>query len=155
MLRVPPLRQPDPAACFPTAACAVLLFRGVVVEYEDIAEACGLSSAGTVQERAIQGLCENEFEVEVLTEFDRETIADAIAEERPPILTLEMRPGVAQGHAVVICDLEGDVLTVIDPAFGEYRQLRWSEILPLVGRGITGVVLIGGVEPNSNLESQA
>jgi hypothetical protein len=125
------------------------------VEYEDLAQACGLSSAGTVQERAIQGLCESEFDVEVLADFNREMIADLIADERPPILTLELRPGLPQGHAVVICDLQGDMLTVMDPAFGEYRDLQWSEILPLVGRGITGVVLIGGVEPNPAPENQA
>lgn len=146
MLRVPKLRQPDLVTCFPTAVWAVLLYHGYEVEFGEVASACRLGRYGVLQEIAVQGLREAEYDVQVAEVVDAETIRSALDGDCPLIITVET--GVTEeggfGHAVVVCDLEGDVLTVMDPLRGEYEHLSLGEALPQLGRGLSGALLISG-----------
>jgi len=146
MSLVPRVRQPDPVACFPTCVWAVLTFQRQDVEYEEVFEACVMDAYGALDPIALQGLQEAGWDVEVLREFDPETVLNALEEERPLIVSL---PQACVGehllyHAVVICELAEDAAVVMDPAVGEYVSVPLSDPRLNGGQNLAGGFFIGG-----------
>ena len=147
MLLVPRRRQPNPVACLPTCVWSVLTFEGYAVDYEEVAAACLLDNRGAVLELTGLGLQEAGWDVEILAEFDLERVKTALDEERPLVAALRIEPlgGEPMAHAVVICGLTEDTLTVMDPLAGDYVALPLHEIvkdLPVRFKGgffITGM----------------
>ena len=129
MLLVPRRRQPDPIACLPTCIWSVLTFQGNTVDYEEVVAACRLDWRGAVLELAIQSLREAGWDVEVVSELDMEQVRAALAEDRP--LIASMLPEEAVGdlvtHAIVICGLSDETITVMDPLLGDYVSLPLAE----------------------------
>ena len=145
MLKIQPYRQPDRIHCLPACVWSVLRFMGEEVPYDVVVEACALGPLGAIDEIAMQGLREAGWDVDVLGSPDRESIEAALAEERPVILTL---PVGKQGsdfflHAVVVCDADGEGLTIMDPQVGDYKSLPARALLLRSGHGLVGPLLIG------------
>ena len=145
MLRVPPQRQPDPVTCLPACVWSVLQYVGQSVSYDEIEVACRLGRYGALDDLAIQGLMEAGWDVEVVQQFDPEFLRAAIEDERPLILTLTTGHAGLHGfaHAVVLCDLTEDMLTVMDPLYGDYRTLAFAEASVRFAAGFRGFFICG------------
>src|SRR5687768_9137959 len=146
MLPVPRLRQPDSVSCLPACVWSVLRFQGYEVEYPDVARACRLGQLGAVPELAIQGLMEAGWDVEVLREFDVETVEEALAAERPLIVMLTVGSiGIESfGHAVVLRGITEEAVSVMNPMIGEYETIPRHEFADLVARDFSGAFFIAG-----------
>jgi ABC-type bacteriocin/lantibiotic exporter with double-glycine peptidase domain len=146
MLQVPRIRQPNRVTCLPACVWAVLRYQELPVELDDIIAACRLDSRGAVQEIALQGLRDEGWEVESLTSFDAADVAAELAEGRPLIISLARHERVA--HAVVVCAIEGQVVTVMDPLEGGYVQMPLAEVLWQLEEGLSGGFFIAGADPS-------
>jgi hypothetical protein len=124
----------------------VLRHQGHDVELDEIVALCRLGPFGALQDRAAQSLREAGWDVELVDEFDVEAVKAAIEEGRPLVVSLDLgRVGEAEfAHAVVICDIGRDTVVVMDPWYGDYRELRMVDVMLQVGRGLSGMLLIGG-----------
>ena len=145
MLRVPQIRQPHRSACLPTCVWAVLNFKGRVVSFEDVLEACDLDPEGANPVLSAAGLADAGFDIDPLEEPTIERIRRALDDHEPLIATLPVGSvdDNVYAHAVVVCDLRAEQLVVMDPAVGEYVEIEVTRFLLQVEKGLAGTFLIG------------
>ncbi len=121
MLKVPLVRQPNDTACLPTCVRAVLAYRGFRLSHDDVAEMCRTQKTGSAAELAVDGLIEAGIDAE-LHQFDGMVELQAALEDgRPVVAILQHLSGGT--HAVVVCEISADTVTVMDPALGDYVEL--------------------------------
>jgi hypothetical protein len=94
----------------------------------------------------MDGLREAGWDVEWLDEFDPAAIREALAEGRPPILTLSLGwvENAYFAHAVVVCAWTEDIVTVMDPLHGEYVEIPQETVFLDGASGIGGGFFIAG-----------
>ena len=119
MLRVPAIRQPSEITCLPTCVRAALLFLGRSIPQEEAEDACGTGSRGTVVDVALDGLAGAGMDAE-LRQFA--SIDDLLGElsDGQPVIALIRHPSGSL-HAVVVCDVTDDTVTIMDPGKGAYE----------------------------------
>jgi ABC-type bacteriocin/lantibiotic exporter with double-glycine peptidase domain len=146
MLLVPRRRQPSPVECLPTCLWSVLTYEGYAIAYEEILRACLLGPRGALLELAAQGLREAEWDIEVVTEFDLDALRTALADERPMVAAFFMGEsgGEAYAHAVVVCGLDDEAISVMDPETGEYVRISIERFVRGDGRRFEQGLFIGG-----------
>jgi ABC-type bacteriocin/lantibiotic exporter with double-glycine peptidase domain len=144
-LPVPLCRQPSSVTCFPACVWSVLRYQGQGVSYEELEEACLLDELGAVDELAMQGLREAGWDVELLQDPTLNELEASFDEDRPVIALLALGAVGTQVllHAVVLCGLEGEVLTVMDPLVGEYVDLTITEVRQIIAPGFNGMRVAG------------
>lgn len=121
MLKIPTLRQVSSVTCLPTCLRAVLAYRGLELSEEEVVEACDTSVDGTRADMAVQGLSDAGFDVEIRQFADAEALRECLGEGQPVIAFLQHPSG--QLHAVVVCEVDAEEVTYMDPARGEYRSM--------------------------------
>jgi ABC-type bacteriocin/lantibiotic exporter with double-glycine peptidase domain len=142
MLRVPRLKQPDSTSCLPTCVEAVLRYHGYAANAARIREWCYTTSRGSDADLAVQGLNEAGIDAELLQCGSLAEIRELLDQGRPPIVLL-FEVGDYY-HTVVVCDLDGDVFTFMDPRTGEYVQASAQELSLDWAPPSGEVLLIGG-----------
>jgi len=144
LLAVPALRQPDATACLPTCVEAVLLFLGYAVTHREVYGWCHATPSGSDSDMAVQGLMDHGFDAELLQVDSLDTLAEYVEEGRPPIVVL-VQPGGGI-HAVVVCGLTREGVSVMDPAFGRLMTIPQHDFLQ-AWRRLDGESLLVGAAP--------
>lgn len=145
MLRVPTLRQPDDVTCLPTCIRAVLAYHGRRVTSRDAADMCRTHEAGSGVVHALDALVDAGLDADLLQFDSVDDLTDLVTDGRPVIALLRHRGGGY--HAVVVCGVTQDAVTIMDPAPGEYVTMPISQFMdmwsPLQSEGI----LVGARRP--------
>ena len=125
MLRVPCLRQPTKVTCLPTCVRAVLAYHGREIGDGEAAEMCNLGHAGAVAELAVDGLTDAGIDFSIRQFAEIGELGEELDDSGPVIAFVGHPSG--SPHAVVVCDVDEDAVTFMDPAFGEYTTLSTAE----------------------------
>lgn len=141
MLRIPRLRQPNSVACLPTCVRAVLAYHGRQVSDDEAAEMCRTDSAGTVADLAVQGLAEAGIDAEFRQFGSLDDLREWLL-DGSPIITFLWHPA-GSAHAVVVCDVSADTVTVMDPALGDCIELPIAQFEALWCDLDNGGIVIG------------
>jgi predicted double-glycine peptidase len=99
----------------------VLAHQGRSLFDEDAIEMCGTESPGTVVDLAVQGLADSGIDSEFRQFTDLQELRELVLEDQPVIAFLWHPAG--ESHAVVVCDVGSETVTVMDPALGDYIDL--------------------------------
>jgi ABC-type bacteriocin/lantibiotic exporter with double-glycine peptidase domain len=146
MLLVPCFRQPDPVACLPACVWSVLTYQGYQVSFDAIREMCSLDRKGANIEVAMLGLSRADWDLRVVEPIEPATLMEALDEDQPVIVTLSTEEMLFEeaAHAVVVCGLDGESVTVMDPAAGDYREMPVTEFVEAVVRAAQPGFWVGG-----------
>ncbi len=124
MLQVPRIPQPDDVTCLPACVRAVLAYWGQSLSDAEAAALCRTFLRGTLLDVAVRGLADAGIDAD-LRQFDStDELAELLDEGRPVIVILRHPAGGL--HAVVVCDVDASVVTIMDPAVADYRTLPLS-----------------------------
>lgn len=144
MLKVPIMRQPHDMACLPTCIRAVLAYHGYAISDDEAATVCRSGRGGAAAELAVDGLVEWGLDAE-LRQFDNVgDLGDAVEDGQPVVAILQHPAGGT--HAVVVCEVAADTVTVMDPDLGDYVQLPTRRFEAL-WRPVQGDALLVGRAP--------
>lgn len=125
-LNVPSHRQQETYTCLPACIKAVLEYYGVSIEEETVVHACQTTPAGTVAERALEGLRMLNYEGALLEEGTMDFLLSSLAQGQPVIAFVdgaELPYASGGSHAVVVCGYEAGQVICLDPALGRVVEL--------------------------------
>jgi hypothetical protein len=113
---------------------------------EEAIEACRLGNRGANVEIAAEGLREAGWDVEPIRHFDERELERALEDGQPPIVVVALGGAEDMAHAVVLCSIASDSVTVMDPSVGEYVTLPRVQLGGLgFDESVYGTLQIGGM----------
>jgi ABC-type bacteriocin/lantibiotic exporter with double-glycine peptidase domain len=121
-----PLPQEKTNTCLPAAIRIVLHHFGADFPEEQIAQACKTRKRGTNLEHAADGIKTLGFKAIHFEQSDLPQIIDYLNKNIPVIVALDVEQlpyGDFGFHAVVVNELEGNIVSFVDPALGKETSL--------------------------------
>ena len=123
---LPLLKQEAPHTCLPACLRIVMRYLDEDLSEGDIAGACRTTLAGTTVANAAHGAHALGFGATTVSASTLDDLLHYLDRNEPPVvlLGLEHLPYGDHGtHAVVVCGLDGNQVTYVDPASGREMQL--------------------------------